>query len=1197
MNPPIQLDSKACRRGVALVVVLAFVVLLTGLIVACFSRSLTDRKLSNSSFNQAKVDALAKSAADIIVGDLKQEIANGSDVTTVGGVSIYSPATAANMIPARSGNPPAVAGTDPIPNLVRRSVRSDPIASPGVPSRASAVNSTTDVSANGRSISLDRWNSHYLIPRHDTGTKVDSTPVSPVPAPYGPGDTTGFTAPDWVYVTNQGPQVITAPNANVVGRYAYAIYDEGGLLDVNVAGYPSASTASQYGAKGVLAYADLTKVGLSQSAVDDLTGWRNYASMQPSGIFGNFTSTATNATNYFKAVTTNPSGFMKVNNTVWNDRTDQMFMSRQELLAMRTSLGFSQNALQYLGTFSRELNAPSWGPTQNASDLGGTPGGSFDYKTNRDNAAAINRFVPNVRFASSGNITSYRNDGSSYTYRVNSGEPLVQRRFPLGRLNWIGPAGPQNGGTPASIQACFGLVWDSARGIWKYVGASGWTEQSSIKKLSDIAAEATAREPNFFELLQAGILSGSLGQELHRSVGGASNTFSYWTDPQMSAVLNIFRIGASILSQYDATCCPIVVEFASPVNRPWQACGIDNLPYLNMFHCLAGADAASPTDNIASYLVFGLWNPHQTPQGTTVTRPQVRLHMQGQVTLADNYGRHMKGVAPFPTRSHSMDGTTPTLPYSINVPLNTTIPLTSSGVDGFVDPHALLPNDLDLARQPPSSASGMMWTTLPLVGGAGGTAYAGYRLPNFLIDPTDTGLLESLNDNTATLGPLPVDLWAWFWFAVNTDDANPFNFWLEYLKPKPVASEPDVWVPYSYHANINDSDYWFSNRPGFVAMSLTQSCNGDGVTPKTPVLAPLDPPPGSSTWPRTPWITADPRSLRYNYTQGQTTNNSPGWASYLGGSIWSSDTEPTQQAFGMPGRQIYPKYLSPYNPATLCRNNYAPPPGTITTQAAYPDPDGIQRIGDSGLFASAPNTVDSDGKIRWRGDPFAKSTGNLTANPQSLARISDRPVVLNRPFTSVGDLGYVPRDYPWRTLDFFTAKSADAGLLDLFTVADTDGSMVAGRVSLNSRNTAVLTAVLAGATGDVVGGAALSKASTVAADLAKLTALTPLTGRAEIATKFVSGLTASDFTTGVTNTDEQNVKSRREGVTRALADVGQTRTWNLLIDVIAQSGRYPQGATSLDKFVVEGERRFWLHVAIDRFTGEVIDQQLEPVLQ
>ena len=66
---------------------------------------------------------------------------------------------------------------------------------------------------------------------------------------------------------------------------------------------------------------------------------------------------------------------------------------------------------------------------------------------------------------------------------------------------------------------------------------------------------------------------------------------------------------------------------------------------------------------------------------------------------------------------------------------------------------------------------------------------------------------------------------------------------------------------------------------------------------------------------------------------------------------------------------------------------------------------------------------------------------------------------------------------------------------------------------------------------------------------------------------------------------------------RALTEGGQTRTWNLMIDVIAQSGPYPPTASNLSQFVVEGEKRYRLHIAIDRFTGEVIDQQLEAVYE
>ena len=62
-------------------------------------------------------------------------------------------------------------------------------------------------------------------------------------------------------------------------------------------------------------------------------------------------------------------------------------------------------------------------------------------------------------------------------------------------------------------------------------------------------------------------------------------------------------------------------------------------------------------------------------------------------------------------------------------------------------------------------------------------------------------------------------------------------------------------------------------------------------------------------------------------------------------------------------------------------------------------------------------------------------------------------------------------------------------------------------------------------------------------------------------------------------------------------DNGQTRVWNLLIDVIAQTGRYPASATALSQFEVDGEKRIWLHVAIDRYTGQILDKQVEVVAQ
>src|SRR5439155_2318427 len=104
-----------------------------------------------------------------------------------------------------------------------------------------------------------------------------------------------FAAPDWVFITSNGPTVISNPTSTAVGRYAYAIFDEGGLLDLNVAGYPTGTTAVQSGRKGSTAYADLTALpypipnpssGLTPIyQIDRLVGWRNYATTQPTNSF------------------------------------------------------------------------------------------------------------------------------------------------------------------------------------------------------------------------------------------------------------------------------------------------------------------------------------------------------------------------------------------------------------------------------------------------------------------------------------------------------------------------------------------------------------------------------------------------------------------------------------------------------------------------------------------------------------------------------------------------------------------------------------------------------------------------------------------------------------------------------------------------------------------------------------------------
>src|SRR5256885_1792021 len=144
-------SRDGASKGAALLIALALVVLLTGLALAYFSRTATDRQLAESSHNDTSSDLLARSALDIVVSDFTQEILAHPTVT---------PAAPFYITPVPYGTP--ASGQSPIPNLIRRSFSGAPTG------RTSNVNSGT-ASANGRSISLTKWNSHYLIPRATPG--------------------------------------------------------------------------------------------------------------------------------------------------------------------------------------------------------------------------------------------------------------------------------------------------------------------------------------------------------------------------------------------------------------------------------------------------------------------------------------------------------------------------------------------------------------------------------------------------------------------------------------------------------------------------------------------------------------------------------------------------------------------------------------------------------------------------------------------------------------------------------------------------------------------------------------------------------------------------------------------------------------------------------------------------------------------
>lgn len=238
---------------------------------------------------------------------------------------------------------------------------------------------------------------------------------------------------------------------------------------------------------------------------------------------------------------------------------------------------------------------------------------------------------------------------------------------------------------------------------------------------------------------------------------------------------------------------------------------------------------------------------------------------------------------------------------------------------------------------------------------------------------------------------------------------------------------------------------------------------------------------------------------------------------------------------------------------------------------------------------------------------------NWSSTPISSSQTQSRPIILHRPFRSVAELGYVFRDIPWKNLDFFTPESGDAGLLDTFSVHDfgDQNALTAGKVNLNTRQAPVIRALLSGSqtdellkSGTVVGSfpstsvqISATEMTNIAANLIARTATSPLTHLGDLVGQW--GGSYSGFSADLTNcyTNPANIYIQRfhESAIRSLVNSGQTRVWNLMIDLVAQTGRFPSTAGSLSNFLVEGERRFWIHVAIDRFTGAVLDCQMEPV--
>jgi len=954
------------------------------------------------------------------------------------------------------------------------------------------------------------------------------------------------------------------------------------------------------------------------------------------------------------------------------------------------------NAIPYLGTFSRALNAPSWFPEQDATNMKGYYGtssfgnttGYFYENPYRDNAElgtnpgitdpynqnylVANRDIPNVRWPAVATITHYRDDGTSYTYTVKAGDPMLKHRFSLAKLAWLTTTGPASGISAQAVKDCFGLQWDpeslSSTPIhydrWKYV--AGTVGPTAIKTLAQVASEG--REPNFFEMLKEGILSGSLGQ----SPGPVfTNTTSEGPPAQGLDIYyseknrHILQIGANIIDQYDADSIPTAIYMALfTVGNTEQdlventVYGDENLPGLTRLYTpmiedwygiistfTNGTNVTTTTNGCAKLWIHPeIWNIHQVPAPNTALTncpTQFRVHAYGKLSV--NFANPKGNVSAAVWGSSyapAMDYDNPT-PYTYHSPADGSAQTISSCVipsDNVITAGtaANSPANFVYFTNAPTATSFFytcpLWLTYQYTGYLTNpyfcrswvsnvptplSTFQGTHPLNIFYSPNDylrqslcVGGTESpyqwdgnqfvalfcgeyiVPDMTTNSGYIAASL------QNSTSMINPLYLSLECQDPNTLH-----WHPYNFISGLTSvvgnasgtSHTNFYGIPGAGGnayngnLQLYNAMHYKRIDPRTDRFSVFE---GRTYWsgPSDP-----PQSTMFYQPSGpQNSEANFPWRNY--GFFYSPDP--------LTSRQEVVNWVANVTNA----NNTIDPYGI----SFYIDPDGIVRPGDSyrciitGSGNSTRSTGDgmplfsmyNNGHAWVDTTPVSTLPTNTTMLPQGSAQ-ARRPVILNRPFRSVGELGYAYRDLPLKSVDFFSTASGDAALLDLFSIAD-EPSITAGQVNINRSPAPVLAAIFNGAQKMEINSPATNSNFMTVQDSTKLAAVlannlpaNPICNRSGIVTRYSDIM----FTNLITNNVNYANKAYAEAPVRALSNIVNTRTWDLFIDVVAQSGHMSPLAKTLNDFVVEGERRYWLHVTIDRYTGKILDHQLEPIYE
>lgn len=1129
MNAPRFLSGRP--PGSALVIVLAFIVLIAIVMLSYLASTQSSLKKSSASAALVQTDLLAEAATAAIIDDIRQEMLAGADGTALPATN--APMSVTNgwaMVAGRVLSPGIVRTDTNFVNLVKQSVRTNafyPGDSPAVytakgggvgatgRTRASAVG-TSEPSANGRTVSIERWNKPALL--------------------GGAGFSATNQLPDWILITRDGPVTDgaslgnytnkTLTNANyVIGRFAYNIYNVGGLLDINVAGYPS-NAQNEAATKGSMAWADLTAIpGISSpGAAQAFVSWRNKL-------------TSDSPENYADLVRKwgEPRGFQMPYSA--SGSQENRFFGRQDLIKYAQTYGsgaIGTNALPYLTTFSADLDRPSFAPDPNRPKV--------------------------LRSSAAGGNDAYGLDDalnpSFATLAGTNGVPLVKRRFPLDRLKIVDPLNAGDAAAAAKISAQFGLTWSAADKAWIY-SADG--VGNKIARLSQISG----RDPNFVELMLAAVSVGSLGGQYQlddevtspRQLGARDGSVSY----------HIMKIVANIIDQYDSDSYPTRIKFDNTMFY-----GTEDLPYLHSVRAIGyrqkllgsadmtvspapspGAGQLSTPYRCAIMVQPAVWNPHQ-PSSATSGPTQFRITAKGtSVSVRSNVGTTAYLPAwPGVTDTggsvwrQNFPGKVPEDTSNVPVNFNPSSDYITfqTGTDASAPSAFRGPRTLKSPNYPPGSQSA-------------GTTQVSTIGPSELNDPARP---EESSDQAIgfRIG------WVWGGPArVNSTTPSAYGFFDRAL----TYGDIDFELQY----RTADGDYVTYDElpsvPPFESIYINQ------------VLEP-------NRRPRV-WARTDPRTDRFGPRVYLVMTGSTGSGASVQyhpeGTTYRPRSDEGREGFGDSATSAAVQWTRGARPEAWM----AISENKETSSTRYNDPDGVRRVAMGG---------------------FSSGTIGL---PMATDNFSSRPVILNRPFRSVAELGYVFRGTPWKQLDFWTPESGDAALLDVFCVsepADADAEpLVAGRVNLNTRQPLVLQALLRGTSKATGNSLTDSEAASIADALVAWTSSLqpgkgPLRNRAELVGKFDASASSkfSGFSTellGLLSANGGRIQMQRQSVMRALADPGTCRTWTFLIDLIVQKGRYPENSSGLDRFMVDGEERYWIHLAMDRLTGKILAEKVEVV--